>query len=300
LAALSLQGKADPAAFLAAFSGTHRFVLDYLSEEVLVQQPEPVQTFLLHTCILERLSSSLCDAVTEQEGSQAMLEELEKTNLFVIALDDERGWYRYHHLFAEALRRHLQQREPALVPALHRWASAWYEQHGLSTEAVQHALAIPDFELAACLIEPIANPVAAEGQISTVLGWLNALPEALMRTRPLLCAYHATWLIFTNQFEAAEARVRDAEQGIREEKPAERVRTIRGWVFASRAALAHFSGDFSDAASFARQALLLLPEAEGIIRSGIMVFTANAYLVSGELTLHTRHKIAEALALARM
>ena len=142
---------------------------------MLTRQPASVQTFLLHTCILERLSGPLCDAVTSQEGSQAMLEALDKANLFVVALDDERGWYRYHHLFAEMLRRHLQQTEPTLSPVLHRRASAWYEQHELSIEAVQHALAVPDLELAARLIEPIALPVAFQGQITTVLGWLNAM-----------------------------------------------------------------------------------------------------------------------------
>jgi LuxR family transcriptional regulator, maltose regulon positive regulatory protein len=181
LAALSLQGRADISGFLAAFSGTHRYVLDYLSEEVLARQPEPVQQFLLHTCLLERLSGPLCDAVTAQEGGQAMLEALERANLFVVALDDEWGWYRYHHLFAQALRSHLQQREPTLPPVLHRRASAWYEQHDLPIEAVQHALAMPDYELAARLMEPIALSATLQGQISTVLGWLNALPGALVR-----------------------------------------------------------------------------------------------------------------------
>ncbi len=148
LAALTLLGRTDISEFLATFSGSHRYVLDYLSEEVLARQPEPVQTFLLHTCLLERLSGPLCDAVTEQEESQAMLEALERANLFVIPLDEERNWYRYHHLFAQVLRRHLQQREPTLPSLLHRRASAWYEQHELPVEAVQHALVIPDVELA--------------------------------------------------------------------------------------------------------------------------------------------------------
>src|SRR5215472_8562523 len=117
-----------------------------------------MQQFLLHTCILERLSASLCDAVREQEGSQAILEALERANLFVVPLDDERRWYRYHHLFAEVLCSRLQQREPTLMPTLHRRASAWYEQNKLPVEAVQHALAIPDVELATRLIEPIALP----------------------------------------------------------------------------------------------------------------------------------------------
>jgi len=216
LAALSLQGRADVSAFLAAFSGSHRYVLDYLSAEVLARQPAPVQQFLLHTCLLERLSGPLCDAVREQEGSQAMLEALERANLFVVALDEERHWYRYHHLFAEVLRSHLQQAEPTLVPELHRRASNWYEQHELPAEAVQHALAAPDVELAARLIEPIALPVTLHGQIYTVLGWMEALPEALIRTRPFLCVYHASLLTFTNQLEEAEARLQEAEQGAQE------------------------------------------------------------------------------------
>src|SRR5262249_5498037 len=215
LAALSLQGRTDAPAFLAAFSGSHRYVLDYLSDEVLGRQPAAVQQFLLHTCILERLSGPLCDAVREQEGSQAMLETLERANLFVVPLDDERGWYRYHHLFAQVLRSHLQQTSPALLPILHRRASAWYEQHNLPAEAVQHALAVPDAELAARLLEPIAfSVIFHQGQLDTVRGWMNALPEALLRAHPLLCVQQASYLMFTNQLEAAEARLEDVERGI--------------------------------------------------------------------------------------
>jgi LuxR family maltose regulon positive regulatory protein len=185
-----------------------------LSDEVLARQPPPVQTFLLHTCILERLSGPLCDAVTGEEGGHAMLEALERANLFVVALDDERGWYRYHHLFAEVLRRQLQQAEPTLLPVLHRRASTWYEQHELPAEAVQHALAVPDAELAARLIEPIALSTAFQGQLNIVLEWMNALPEALLRTRPRLCVYYAVLLLFTNQPEAAETRLQQAERGV--------------------------------------------------------------------------------------
>ncbi len=141
LAALSLRGRSDVSSFMAAFSGSHRYVLDYLSEEVLARQSTAVQSFLLRTAILEQLSGPLCEAVTEQEEGQAMLEALERANLFVISLDDERRWYRYHHLFVEVLRSRLQQVEPTLIPALHRRASAWYAQNGLVIEAVHHALA---------------------------------------------------------------------------------------------------------------------------------------------------------------
>jgi LuxR family maltose regulon positive regulatory protein len=299
LAALSLQGRTDVSAFLTAFSGSHRYVLDYLSEEVLARQPAPVQQFLLHTCLLERLSGPLCDAVTAQEGSQAMLEALERANLFVVSLDDKRDWYRYHHLFAQVLRSHLKQTEPMSPPVLHRRASAWYEQHDLPAEAVQHALAIPDAELAARLIEPIALPVAFQGQISTVLGWINALPEELVRTRPFLCAYHASLLTFTNQLEAAEIRLQEAERSVQKGLPAEQARTLLGWVLAVRGDIASFSGDLMPGVFLARQALNLLPEAEVISRAGVMVTVARAYLVSGDVTLATEREVAEAVALNR-
>jgi LuxR family maltose regulon positive regulatory protein len=299
LSALSLQGRTDISGFLAAFSGSHRYVLDYLSEEVLARQPEPVQQFLLHTSVLERLSGSLCDAVIEQEGSQAMLEALERANLFVIPLDDERRWYRYHHLFAQALHSHLQQAEPRLIPILHRRASAWYEQHALPAEAVQHALSIPDAELAARLIEPITLPLALQGQIYTVLGWLNTLPEALVRTRPRLCAYYAVLLTFTNQLEAAEARLQEAERGIQEELPSEQAQVILGWVLATRAAIARFSGHIPHAVSLARKALTPLPEAEVITRMGAIVSTSLAYQISGDVTPAAEREVAAAVTLIR-
>src|SRR6266571_2414027 len=299
LAALSLQGRTDTSAFLASFTGSHRYVLDYLSDEVLARQPAPVQQFLLHTSILNRLSGPLCDAVTEQEESQAMLEALERANLFVVALDDERHWYRYHHLFAQVLRRHLQQAEPTLLPVLHRRASAWYEQHALPAEAVQHALAVPDFELAARLIEPMALPVAFQGQISTVLEWMNALPEALVRTRPRLCVYYANLLMFTNQLEAVEARLREAEQSA-QEMPAEQARTIQGWVLSTRAGIAGLSGDIPHAIPLAHRALELLPEAEVIIRQGAIITASRAYEVSGDVTIATEREVTTALASIRV
>ena len=299
LAALSLQGRADVSGFLAAFSGSHRYVLDYLSEEVLSRQSAVVQSFLLSTCILERLSGPLCDAVRGQEGSQAMLEALERANLFVVALDDERRWYRYHHLFAEMLRSHLRHSEPTLPPELHRRASEWYEQHELLVEAVQHALAIPDAERAARLIEPIALPVTFQGQIDSVFGWLNALPETFVRTRPFLCVDHAILLMLTNQFEAAEARLQDAERCAQEELSAEQSRTIQGWVHSTRGDIALLSGDIPQAVSLAGQALALLPETEVLPRASALATTIRAYLVSGNVTSTTEHEVAAAVAFIR-
>ncbi|HEX6551571.1 MAG TPA: LuxR C-terminal-related transcriptional regulator [Ktedonobacteraceae bacterium] len=295
LAALSLQGGADVSGFLAAFSGTHRYVLDYLSEEVLSRQSAVVQSFLLSTCILERLNGPLCDAVRGQAGSQAMLEALERANLFVVPLDEERRWYRYHHLFAEMLRSHLRHTEPTLPPELHRRASAWYEQHDLPIEAVQHALAVPDVELAARLIEPIALPLAFQGQLYTVLGWLNTLPEVLVRARPFLCVYYAVLLLLTNQLEAAEAHLQDAERSA-QKMSAEQARTILGYVLAIRSGTTSFSGDIMQGVSLARQALELLPETEVLLRAGALATAIRAYLVSGDVTSDTEHEIAAAVA----
>jgi ATP/maltotriose-dependent transcriptional regulator MalT len=178
LAALSLQGRADVASALAAFSGSHRFVLDYLSEEVLSRQGAEVQTFLLQTSILERLSGSLCDVVTGQEQSQAMLEGLERANLFLVALDDVRGWYRYHHLFADLLRSRLSQAMSASLPELHRRASRWYEEHNLVLEAIHHAIRVPDPARTTHLIEAHRHALALHGQAHTVLHWLHAFPAA--------------------------------------------------------------------------------------------------------------------------
>ena len=299
LAALSLQGRTDVSAFLAAFSGTHRYVLDYLSEEVLARQPAPVQQFLLRTSVLDRLSWPLCDAVTGQEGSQALLEALERANLFVVTLDDERHWYRYHHLFAEALRRHLQQREPTLPPVLHRRASAWYEQHDLPSEAVQHALAVPDFELAARLIEPIAIPATLQGQIYTVLGWISALPEALISTRPQLCVDHASLLLFTNQLVVVESRLQMAERYAQSKMDTEQARVILGRVLALRGSIAGYVDDVTRSVSLSQQALELLPEAEVPARVGAIVTAAHSYRGHGDVTLATEREVAAADAFIR-
>jgi LuxR family maltose regulon positive regulatory protein len=299
LAALSLRGRTDVSRFLAAFSGSHRFVLDYLSEEVLARQSASVQQFLLHTCLLERLSGPLCDAVTGQEGSQAMLETLERTNLFVVSLDDERRWYRYHHLFAEMLRNHLLQNLPALVPILHRRASDWYEQHDLPAEAVQHAQAIPDVERSARLIETIAFPLVFQGQISTVRGWMIALPETLVRARPLLCIQQASYLMFTGQLQAAEARLKDSERGIWEELPAEQDQLMLGYALTIRSGIANLAGETMKGVSLARQALKLLPETEVFVRMGALVTAVHAFLVSGDVTPDSEREVTDADVLIR-
>ncbi|HLJ34264.1 MAG TPA: hypothetical protein VKU38_11455, partial [Ktedonobacteraceae bacterium] len=219
LAALSLQGCKDTPGFLKSFTGSHRYIIDYLVQEVLARQPESVQTFLLQTAILERLHGSLCEAVMGvvrepggEANGQAMLEQLEQANLFLMPLDEERLWYRYHQLFAEALRYRLQRSQPNLVPELHRRASAWYEQHGLVREAVHHALAAPDFVLAARLIEQAFNALVRRGEIATLQRWAAALPDELVRSSIELSVLQGWLLFISGKHDEALLHLQDVER----------------------------------------------------------------------------------------
>jgi len=304
LAALSLQGRHDVAGFITAFTGSHRYVVDYLVEEVLLRQPEEVQIFLLQTCLLDRLSGSLCDAVRERDDSRRLLEQVERTNLFLISLDDERQWYRYHHLFAEALRSRLQQLQPTVVSELHRRASGWFEQHELFDEAVTHALAVPDVELAARLIEQYAHFTNFPSQFQILLGWLNRLPDALVRAYPSLCIMHAITLMLTHQLEKSSARLQDAERCLEEEMPAEQRRTLLGQLAAFRSQLARLVGDHERCVPLAQQALELLPETEEMsltlmLRASALVTAANAYLVDGDMTPTAEHLVETTAASVR-
>lgn len=213
LVALSLQGRDDNTDFITTFTGSHHYVADYLLGEVLNRQSKDIQDFLLQTCILERLNPLLCDVVRAQEGSGVLLDFLERANLFLVPLDDERQWYRYHHLFAAVLRQRLSQSAPALATDLHLRASGWYEQHGFFAEAVSHALAAPALEEVARLIEQHAWVFIAENQMQTLCEWLQALPEPLFTAHSSLFVIHAITLLHTNRPEAAWARLRTAQQG---------------------------------------------------------------------------------------
>jgi LuxR family maltose regulon positive regulatory protein len=308
LAALSMQGRTDIPGFLQAFSGSHRYIIDYLVEEVLAQQPEPVQTFLLQTAILERLQGSLCEAVMGarrepggEASGQAMLEQLEQANLFLTPLDDERRWYRYHQLFAEALRHRLQRRQPELVPDLHRRASTWYEQHGLTREAVHHALTAADFAQAARLIEHTAELMAKRGELATLRSWLEALPAELVRSRVELCLWQGWLLTLSGQFDGAERLLQDLEPRLRTsitssaltatsgsvEPPRQGV-SQRGLIeYAGRAAairafLAFKRGDYPRTIDLALQALEQLPEDQAF-RGVVAWYLGIAYLYSGDL-----------------
>jgi LuxR family maltose regulon positive regulatory protein len=212
LAALSMQGREDLAGFIAGFAGDDRYIVDYLVDEVLRRQPEHVRGFLLQTAILDRLSGSLCDAVTGSDDGQAMLGALDRANLFLVTLDDRRHWYRYHQLFADVLRAHLAQEQPEEVPRLHRRASEWFEKNGTPSEAIRHAVAGADFERAATLVELAIPAMRQSRQEATALAWLRALPDEVIAIRPVLSVHYASALLLEGELEGVEARLRDAER----------------------------------------------------------------------------------------
>src|SRR5215467_9882842 len=209
LAALSLRGHADPAGFIAAFAGSNRYVLDYLTEEVLAGRPEQVLRFLLETSVLDRLCGPLCDAVTGRADSQALLEELERANLFLVPLDEERRWWRYHHLFADLLRARLASERPAEIPGLHHAAAAWHEEHGFADDAVRHAMAAGETGWAARLVERHVEALLRRSEGDTLDRWLSALPAESIRARPRLCLAQAVAAIVGGRLEAVEPLVAD-------------------------------------------------------------------------------------------
>jgi LuxR family maltose regulon positive regulatory protein len=197
LAAISMQGRQDRTGFIRSFTGGHRLVLDFLIEEVLGQQPESIQNFLLQTAVLDRITGSLCDALTGQENSQETLEMLDNANLFIVPLDEERRWYRYHHLFADLLRQRLRQVQPNQLPILNRNASEWYEQNGLIDDAIYHVLRAEDFERAVNLIEQYVDTIWAQGEYAKLRRWLAGLPDEQVLSRPKLSIFKA-WELFTS------------------------------------------------------------------------------------------------------
>jgi LuxR family transcriptional regulator, maltose regulon positive regulatory protein len=306
LAALAMRDRTNLAAFINAFTGSNRFVMDYLASEVLERLPAQLQTFVFQTAILDRLCGPLCDAVIgienqklkienvaiDQEhsqfsisNSQFLLEELDRTNMFIVPLDDERKWFRYHHLFAEVAQGRLLAQSGALaVATLHRRASAWYEGAGFVAEAVQHALAVHDWERAIRVIEQSGYVGIVRGQLQTVRGWLNTLPDDLVRSRAWLCILHAITLLFTNQLAAAEDRLQAAEQCMQADTPIAQAQIMRGHVATIRGAIVHFSGNLAASVALAKRALELLPATEVLSRPLALVLAAHAYCVSGDVT----------------
>jgi LuxR family transcriptional regulator, maltose regulon positive regulatory protein len=299
LAALSMRGRDDVAGFIAGFAGDDRYIVDYLAEEVLDRQPEPVKHFLLQTSILDRLSASLCDAVTAQGGGKARLAALERGNLFLVPLDDHRRWYRYHQLFADVLRAHLLDEQPDDIPELHRRASEWYGQDGQPSEAIQHALAAKDFERAAELVELAIPALRRDRQDATLRRWLEALPEELIKVRPVLSMAHAGALMVQGEVTGVEARLRDAEELLDETRPSsqgsqgplgemvvvdvEELPRIPATIEMYRAALALTRGDAPGTVKHAKRAIALAPEEDHLSRAGAAGLMGLAFWGGGDL-----------------
>jgi LuxR family maltose regulon positive regulatory protein len=310
LAAISMRGHDDATSRIKSFTGSNRFVLDYLVEEVLDQQSESVQTFLLQTAVLDRLTGSLCDAVrfggakspssslgTADDG-QATLEMLERANLFIVPLDDERRWYRYHHLFADLLRQRLRQNQPERVPTLHTRASKWYEQNGLIDEAIDHALRAEDSERAVYLIEQHVDTIWAHGEYPKLRRWLVGLPDELVLSRPQLSIFRA-WELFANgQSDAAERFLQAAElaydpsidQASETESQSQdqpscssglrvrgRAAAIQAWMAAYR------RHNISGLIQHLRQALEYVPDQDLDWRGALAITLADAHAFRGDM-----------------
>ena len=307
LAGLSLRGHADPAGFAAAFGGSHRFVLDYLADEVLVGQPERVRTFLLETSVLERLTGELCDAVTGRADSQAMLAGIERAGLFLVPLDEVRGWWRYHHLFADLLRARLLAEQPGRVQALHRAAAAWCQEHGLADDAVRHALEAGDAAWAARLVELNVEALLGRSEGVTLRRWLSALPAESVRDRPRLCLAQAYSAAQGLQLEALEALLDDAERAFAAcgDEPYEPflgppqgdsvLANVPAGIAFLRASLARLRGDAALATGYNRQALAQLGEDDWLMRSFVAWNQAAADWLGGRLGPAERG-LAEVLA----
>jgi LuxR family transcriptional regulator, maltose regulon positive regulatory protein len=293
LAALALRGHGDPAGFIATFAGSHRYVLDYLTEEVLAGQPPQVLRFLLETSVLDRLCGPLCDAVTGRSGSQALLEELDRANLFVVPLDEVRRWWRYHHLFADLLRARLEREQPTALPALHRAAAAWHEEYGLADDAIRHATAAGESRWAARLVERHVETLLRRSQGVTLDRWLSALPAASVSARPRLCLAQAVAAVVSGRLEAVEPLLARAERAFAAsgDEPHEpsvgRALSVLANVPASiaflRADLARMRGDAASAVACDQQALTHLDENDWLLRSHVAWNLAATHWLRGEL-----------------
>jgi LuxR family maltose regulon positive regulatory protein len=253
---LSMQGRGEVDDFIATFTGSHHYVVDYLIEEVLSLQSEKRRDFLLKTSILQRMNASLCNALTDRDDGQSMLEELEHANLFIVALDHERQWYRYHHLFADVLCAHLHRYQAEGVAILQRRASEWYARHGFLEEAVTCSLAAQDFERAADLIEQHTPTLSMQGRVATLSNWMGALPEEIIQNHPRLGLAQVWAIYFEYKFDEAEACLQRIEQNLSVEKGSIFESEITLWrgIFARR------HGNFDDSQSFLLQALQQSPE----------------------------------------
>ncbi len=308
LAALSLQER-DPervTSFIQSFTGTHHHILDYLVEEVLQQQPPRLQSFLLQTSILTRLTGSLCEAVCAFENDSpnhsdghTLLNRLAKSNLFIVPLDDERRWYRYHHLFADLLRFRLQQEQANMIPELHCRASKWHEEHGFIDRAIRHAIAADDLEQAARLVDEHSHPAHERGEVSTVRGWFELLPDEMVRSDPSL-SIACAWNLFLNgQIGAVEDRLQDAETLLAKQTTSvknEQAGELFGKISALRVILFGTQGKPRRGIELAQQLLEYIPEANLSWRGIVLLMLGGLFRDVGNITQASR-SFAEAVTI---
>jgi LuxR family maltose regulon positive regulatory protein len=299
LAAISLQGRADVAGFIASFGGSNRFVLDYLIEEVLRRQSEPVQTFLLRTSILDRLCGPLCDAVLldASASGQETLEYLERANLFIVPLDNERRWYRYHHLFADLLRQRRQQSEVSsgAVDDDHLRASAWFEANGLDVEAFQHAAAGHEVERAERLVEGGGMPLHFRGALVPILRWLESLPTTLLDARPSLWVTYAQVLLSSGRNTGIEPKLQAAERALQDARMDDRTRDLVGRIASVRAFLVWGPHQTETIIAQSRRALDYLHPDNLPFRTAAALSLGNAYVLLGDRS-GARQALAEVTA----
>jgi LuxR family transcriptional regulator, maltose regulon positive regulatory protein len=294
LAALALRaisGQKATASFITSFTGTHYFVMDYLIEEVLQQQTERVQTFLLQTAILDRLCGPLCDAVLLEPSTsgQKTLEYLERANLFIVPLDSERHWYRYHHLFADLLRQRLaQSRAPEAIAQFHIRAGEWLEKSGDPPEAFRHFITANDFGRAAGLAERSWQGMYESFQSAAWLGWVKQLPEEWIGSRPVLCVQIAWGMMNAHDVDASESRLRDAERCLKGPSSGiaivedEQFRSIRARIAFARAYNAQTRRDFLAAAKYAELANSLIPADNQFLSAQTTATLGATYLINGD------------------
>jgi LuxR family maltose regulon positive regulatory protein len=290
LAALSMQSSKDIHGFVSAFTGSHHYVMDYLVEEVLGLQPKKVGDFLMQTSILDHMCGPLCESVIDADPEEpvdggAMLEALERMNLFVIPLDDERRWYRYHHLFADVLRKRLEHHYPGSLPKLHQRASLWFEQNGLVPEAIRHSLKAGDQDRAVKLIEQNGPLLLISGELNALSIWIK-LVESRSQSHPWIHIIKAWLFILTGQPERAEEVLQNAENLISPLETDTQIKIMQGAIATGRSYRSFMNGDTNQTAAFARQAVEYLPDVDLVSRSIRSIATAllgEACLMNGEL-----------------
>jgi ATP/maltotriose-dependent transcriptional regulator MalT len=294
LAALSMQGRDDVDGFIAGFTGDDRYIVDYLAEEVLQRQAGDVRSFLLQTSFLGRLTGPLCDAVTGSGGGKAMLELLERGNLFLVPLDDRREWYRYHHLFADVLRARLAEESPDLVPTLHLRASEWYAENDGRFEAIDYAMAGGHVERAADLVELALPALGRDRQEQQLRSWLGQLPDEVLDVRPVLSNGYAGALLSTGHFEDVDRQLRSAERWLDDDPDGHRgtsmvvandeeFRRLPASVAVHRAGLSLVTGDPAATVAHARRALDLLEEDHDLGRAAAAALIGLARWSVGDL-----------------